>query len=110
MVHTELEKSAIALNQVQEAWQDLNRLNLQLQREILKRQNTQKALEKSEALLQAILDNSTAMIYIKDVDGKYLLTNRHFDNLFHLSKEQITGKTDGDIFPEDKAAACEKMT
>ncbi len=103
-VHTELEKSLIALNQVQEAWQDLNRLNLDLQREILKHQNTQKALEKSEALLQAILNYSTAMIYIKDVDGKYLLTNRHFDNLFHLTKEQITGKTDSDIFPQDKAA------
>ncbi|MEG4203719.1 PAS domain-containing protein [Microcoleus sp. Pol7_A1] len=103
--NTELEKSAIALNQVQEAWQDLNRLNLELQPEILDRQNTQKALRKSEALLQAILDNSTAVIYIKDVDGKYLLTNRHFDNLFDIAKEQITGKTDGEIFPEDKAAA-----
>ncbi|MEG4630425.1 PAS domain-containing protein [Microcoleus sp. AR_TQ3_B6] len=103
-VHTELEKSAIALNQVQKAWQDLNRLNLELQREILKHQNTQKALEKSEALLQAILDYSTAMIYIKDVDGKYLLTNRHFNKLFHLTKEQIIGKTDGDILPKDKAA------
>ncbi|MEG4943173.1 PAS domain-containing protein [Microcoleus sp. F4-D5] len=104
--NTELEKSAIALNQVQEAWQDLNRLNLELQPEILDRQNTQKALRKSEALLQAILDNSTAVIYIKDADGKYLLTNRHFDNLFDIAKEQITGKTDGDIFPdEDKATA-----
>ena len=101
----EQEKSSIALNQVQQAWQDLNRLNLELQQEILERQNTQKALRKSEALLQAILDNSTAMIYIKDVDGKYLLTNSHFDNLFHIAKEQITGKTDGDIFPPDKAAA-----
>ncbi|MBD1887635.1 PAS domain-containing protein [Microcoleus vaginatus] len=103
-VHTELEKSEIALNLVQEAWQDLNRLNLELQPEILDRQNTQKALRKSEALLQAILDNSTAVIYIKDVDGKYLLTNRHFDNLFDIAKEQITGKTDRDIFPQDKAA------
>ncbi len=102
--NTEQEKSAIALSQVQEAWQDLNRLNLELQQEILERQNTQKALRKSEALLQAILDNSTAMIYIKDVDGKYLLANRHFDNLFHMEKEQITGKTDGDIFPEDSSA------
>ncbi|MEG4005256.1 PAS domain-containing protein [Microcoleus sp. Pol11C1] len=104
-VNTELEKSAIALNLVQEAWQDLNRLNWELQPEILDRQNTQKALRKSEALLQAILDNSTAVIYIKDVEGKYLLTNRHFDNLFDIAKEQITGKTDGDIFPQDKAAA-----
>jgi len=101
---TATEKSAIALNLVQEAWQDLNRLNSELQQEILDRQNAQKALRKSEALLQAILDNSTAMIYIKDVEGKYLLTNSHFDNLFHMAKEQITGKTDGDIFPQDKAA------
>nr|WP_228057608.1 PAS domain-containing protein [Tychonema sp. LEGE 07203] len=105
LANTEIEKSAIALNQVQEAWQDLNRLNLELQREILERQNTQKALQKSEALLQAILDNSTAMIYVKDVDGKYLLTNSHFDSLFHVAKEQITGKTDGDIFPENSWAA-----
>ncbi|MFS8118706.1 MAG: PAS domain-containing protein, partial [Microcoleus sp.] len=101
----EVEKSSIALNLVQEAWQDLNRLNWELQPEILDRQNTQKALRKSEALLQAILDNSTAVIYIKDVDGKYLLTNRHFDNLFDIPKEQITGKTDGDIFPQDSSAA-----
>ncbi len=105
LVSTELEKSAIALNQVQEAWQDLNRLNWELQQEIVERQNTKKALRKSEALLQAILDNSTAMIYIKDVDGKYLLTNSHFDSLFHRTKEQITGKTDRDIFPEDSWAA-----
>lgn len=103
--HTERAKSSIALNQVQEAWQDLNRLHLQLQREILERQNAQTALRQSEGLLQAILDNSTAMIHIKDVEGKYLLTNSHFDNLFHMAKEQITGKTDSDIFPQDKAAA-----
>jgi hypothetical protein len=34
---------------VQEAWQDLNRLNLELQREILKHQNTQKALQKERS-------------------------------------------------------------
>ena len=102
--NTEPAKSSIALNQVQEAWQDLNCLNLELQREILERQKAQTALRKSEELLQAILDNSTAMIHIKDADGKYLLTNSHFDNLFHMAKEQITGKTDGDIFPQEKAA------
>jgi PAS domain S-box-containing protein len=102
---TEPAKSSIALNQVQEAWQDLNRVHLQLQREILERQNAQTALRQSEELLQAILDNSTAMIHIKDLEGKYLLTNSHFDKLFHMAKEQIIGKTDGDIFPQDKAAA-----
>ncbi|MCY7385679.1 MAG: hypothetical protein LH628_24570 [Microcoleus sp. CAN_BIN18] len=86
--YIEQEKSSIALNQVQQAWQDLNRVNLELQQEILDRQNAQKPLRQSEALLQAILDNSTAMIHIKDVDGKYLLTNRHVDNLFQMQKSK----------------------
>ncbi|MGL5060075.1 MAG: PAS domain-containing protein, partial [Microcoleus sp.] len=100
-----VEKSSIALAQVQEAWQELNCLTLELQREIGERQQAESALQKSEALLQAILEYSTAVISIKNVDGKYLLTNRRFENLFHLSKEQIAGKTDSDIFPQDKAAA-----
>jgi PAS domain S-box-containing protein len=105
LLQKNIEKSTIALDQVQEAWQDLNRLNLELQQEIASRQQTQKALHKSEKLLQAILDNSTAMIYIKDVDGKYLLTNRHFDELFHIPKAQIVGQTDSDFFPQDQAEA-----
>jgi PAS domain S-box-containing protein len=100
-----IEKNSIALNQVQEAWQDLNRLTLELQREIGERQQAQTALQQSEALLQAILDYSTAVISIKDIDGKYLLINRHFENLFHVSKAQIAGKKDSNIFPQDKAAA-----
>ncbi|NJK74949.1 MAG: PAS domain-containing protein [Microcoleus sp. SU_5_6] len=99
-----IEKNSIALNQVQEAWQDLNRLASELQREISDRQQAQTALQQSEALLQAILDYSTAVISIKDIDGKYLLINRHFENLFHIPKAQIAGKTDSDIFPQDKAA------
>ena len=102
---THTEKDSIALNQVQQAWQDLNHLNLQLQQEIASRQQTQKELRKSERLLQAILDNSTAIIYIKDVDGKYLLTNQHFDNLFHISKAEIVGKTDTEFFPKDQVQA-----
>lgn len=100
-----IEKHSIALNQVQEAWQDLNRLASELQREISDRQQAQTALQQSEALLQAILDYSTAVISIKDIDGKYLLINRHFENLFHIPKAQIAGKTDSNIFPQDKAAA-----
>ena len=35
-----------------------------------------------EQQLQAILDNSTAMIYLKDREGRYMLVNRKFEELF----------------------------
>ncbi len=93
----------ININQTRQNLHNLNRTNLELQREIVDREHTEKALQNSQGLLQAILDNSTAVIYIKDVEGKYLLVNRYFETLFHISQEQIAGKNDCDIFPKEKA-------
>ena len=33
------------------------------------------------------------MIYVKYTDGRYLLTNRRFEQLFHLTTDQIVGHT-----------------
>ncbi|MGB8687459.1 MAG: PAS domain-containing protein [Microcoleus sp.] len=94
---------SINVTQTKHSLQKLNRLNLELQRQIVDREHTEKALQNSRRLLQAILDYSTAVIYIKDAEGKYLLVNRYFETLFHITKEQIAGKTDFDIFPKQKA-------
>jgi PAS domain S-box-containing protein len=91
-----------ANNQTKQSLQEFNRLNLELQGEIADRADTEKSLN-SEGLLKAILDNSTAVVYIKDAEGKYLLINRYFESLFHITKQQIVGKTDFDIFPKEKA-------
>jgi two-component system NtrC family sensor kinase len=61
------------------------------------------ALRESEQRLQAILDNSPAVIYLKDTQGRYLLVNRRFETLFHVTRRDIQGKTDLDLFPHDVA-------
>jgi PAS domain S-box-containing protein len=55
--------------------------------------------------LQEILDNATAIIYLKDTDGRYMRVNRQFEQLFNVSKEEVTGKTDYDVFPRYMADA-----
>ena len=60
-------------------------------------------LRKSESLMKGILDNSSTVVYLKDVEGKYLLINPLYEKLFHVTKEYIIGKTDYDIFPKDVA-------
>ncbi len=52
-----------------------------------------------EQQLQAILDNSTAIIYLKDREGKYILVNRKFEEQFRVESGNAIGKTDRDLFP-----------
>jgi PAS domain S-box-containing protein len=66
-------------------------------------QNAETALQESEARLQDIIDNASAVIYLKDLQGRYILINRRFQILFHAIGEEVLGKTDFDIFPKHLA-------
>jgi hypothetical protein len=70
-----------------------------------KRRKAEEALRESEKRLQAILDNSPTIIFLKDSEGRYLYVNPQFGNLTPLTREHILGKTDDDIFPPEQAAA-----
>jgi len=66
---------------------------------------TFRELEESKTQLQSIIDNTSAVIYLKDLDGSYLLVNNIFETLFHVNSEDMRGKTDHDLFPEHLADA-----
>ncbi|MEZ7893523.1 MAG: ATP-binding protein [Candidatus Wallbacteria bacterium] len=51
--------------------------------------------------LQGILDNSPALIYMKDKNGRYIFVNRQWTDLFHTTNEKIKGKNDIEIFKND---------
>jgi PAS domain S-box-containing protein len=63
------------------------------------------ALQGSRHLLQSIIDNSAAVIYVKDLEGRYLLVNRRFEELFHVTRESVAGRTDYDLFSKERADA-----
>lgn len=64
-----------------------------------------KLLIENEGQIRAIIDNSIAVIYLKDREGRFILINKRFEHIFHITKEYIKGKTDFDIFPEEIASA-----
>jgi PAS domain S-box-containing protein len=51
----------------------------------------------------ALIDHTSAVIYMRDADGRYLLVNREYERLFKLRREDIVGLTDHDLFPQDIA-------
>jgi PAS domain S-box-containing protein len=65
----------------------------------MERKRAEAALAHTQHRLQTILDNSTAVIFLKDIQGRYLLINRRYEDLFHISKTDVIGKTDYDLFP-----------
>lgn len=73
--------------------------------DVTERRQAEQALRETEQRLEAILDNSAAVIYAKDLNGRYLLINRWFETLTGLGREEIVGKTDYDLFPAERAEA-----
>ena len=63
----------------------------------------EEALRASEQRLQAIVDNTTAVIFVKDLELRYMLVNREYEGRHGVLRDQIRGKTDFDIFPRDVA-------
>jgi PAS domain S-box-containing protein len=60
---------------------------------------THERVSRREAQLDAILENTSAMIWLKDRKGRYLLVNRRYEEVFKVERDKVVGKTDYDIFP-----------
>ena len=56
-----------------------------------------------EDQLLALIDNTSAVIYMRDLDGRYMVVNREYERLFHMHREAIIGLTDHDLFPAEIA-------
>ncbi|MCC7431576.1 response regulator [bacterium] len=80
----------------------------QLQNKITDYLESQKALDENKTLLQSILKNSETIILVKNLDGKYLLINKAYEDVIGISKEKIIGKTDYDFYPKEIADSFHK--
>jgi len=54
--------------------------------------------------LEALLENTTAHIYIKDLEGRYTLVNDQFADRLGRSRDEVIGRTDREIQDDDIAA------
>ncbi len=72
--------------------------------DITERKQAEEALRRSEGQLQAILDHTTAVVYLMDLDDRFMMVNRQFETL-HLKKEAVYGKSLHDLFPKEVADA-----
>ena len=88
---------------VQERTAQLEATNHRLELEVDERELTQQRLQQSRRLLQSILDNSPTIIFVKDLNGRYLLVNRRFTEIYQVKEEEALRMSDFDVLPPEVA-------
>jgi PAS domain-containing protein/predicted nucleic acid-binding Zn-ribbon protein len=53
------------------------------------------------ALLDGALDESPALVWLKDLDGRYIRANPRFTSLLGTSEERLLGRTDAELPPTE---------
>lgn len=80
-----------------------NRLIFASARDVTEKVQMEQHLKQLEQRERAILDNTSAVIYVKGLDGRYEFVNREFSRIFQVQQDSVVGKTDFDLFPKDLA-------
>jgi PAS domain S-box-containing protein len=63
-----------------------------------------------QARLQLFLDHSPALIFMKDVEGRYLHVNSSFEKAIQRSACELIGRTDADFFPQEEPLNSRRLT
>lgn len=61
------------------------------------------ALKTSQMLLQSVADSTTDAIFVKDMDGRYVLFNRAAGAFVNMAPADVLGRDDFALFPPDQA-------
>jgi PAS domain S-box-containing protein len=64
-----------------------------------------KALEESHALLNSIFEGTGDGIFIRDLEGRYVIVNETFAEMMNLKREQIIGRSAAEVFSAEDAKA-----
>jgi PAS domain S-box-containing protein len=67
-------------------------------------QRAEQDLKETEARLRQVLENTSAVVFIKDPEGRYLYVNQRFCEMFGRTEEELLRSRDSDVFPAQVAA------
>jgi PAS domain S-box-containing protein len=71
--------------------------------EITERKQTEAELVKTNNILQSIVSDTSDIIFVKDLQGRYLLANQSAAAFLGLSIEEMLGRDDATLFPPEVA-------
>jgi len=79
----------------------INGISISILSELLQRSKSKDELQ--QRLLDSIVSGTTDAIFVKDMQWRYLMVNHAACQLMGKTQEQIIGRTDFELFPEESA-------
>ncbi|OWV72410.1 diguanylate cyclase [Rhizobium sp. R339] len=76
---------------------------LAFSRDITERKQAEDAINSVRTQLLSVLQTMPDMIWVKDMNGVYLLCNHTFERLTGLTEAEVVGKTDFELFDMERA-------
>ena len=71
--------------------------------DVTERRRTEAALRTMEERFRNVAEHSPSAIFLKDLEGRFLLVNRRFEDWYGISAADVMGKTSHDLFPSEIA-------
>ncbi len=72
-------------------------------RDVTARKQAETALQESESRFQAFMNNSPAVVFMKDEQGRYVYVNETLERSFNVKLDVLLGRTDFDWLPQEVA-------
>ena len=73
-------------------------------RDLTERKHSEEALRESQAFFNSFMDNSPAVAFMKDAEGRYVYVNKPFEKVFGQKLSFLKGRTSFDWLPPISAA------
>jgi two-component system cell cycle sensor histidine kinase/response regulator CckA len=77
--------------------------------DVTERRRAEAAQRAGEERLQAIIDNSPALIFVTDVEHRYVLVNRRWQDMFRVGADEAVGRRSAEVLPSDRLPGHEAM-
>jgi diguanylate cyclase (GGDEF)-like protein/PAS domain S-box-containing protein len=65
--------------------------------------NQRKLLSEKTDILDSVINSIPDLVWVKDIEGKYITCNKSFERFFNARREEIIGKNDFDFISKEMA-------
>ena len=88
----------------------------ELEQSLAEAEQSTQGLRHDQMLLRGLVENMPAVVFIRDMQWRFILVNKHLEAVVNMAREQLLGKPDHEAcvepppLPRKRWARCKRFT